>query len=336
MPKKRLRQFALFGLLAALAIGSVFLLRPVLPWTLKNRLERTFVHGSLVYRRLGYLASGESISLQAEDLILAGDLYEPPGVSPPHPAILLVHGSTRWGRRLSLYPLLAEELARRGYLVVAINLRGFGDSETPADTSSVVAWDSTKDVSAALTFLESLDKVDSERVSIIGHSLGGTLALKVSRVDPRIKKVVAIGPGHRLKEFAARDREEFRERFSKVRELEHPIPSETFQEIYEAMFLDTALGYFKGERHQPVLLIDGELEREPGKRYLDEQYRQMTHPKSFIRLEDVAHYLSVSGLEELHRIPGLGNLVVYDRRTLTEAVSAIDAFLSESGARTAP
>ncbi|MGB5878430.1 MAG: alpha/beta fold hydrolase, partial [Thermoanaerobaculia bacterium] len=163
MPKKRLRQFALIGLLALLAIGCVFLLRRVLPWSVKSRVERILVHGNLLDKRLGYLASGESVFIQAEDLILAGELYEPPGVSPPHPAILLVHGSTLWGRRLALYPLLAEELARKGYLVLAIDLRGFGDSQTPADTRSVDAWDSTKDIAAALTFLDSLDRVDSER-----------------------------------------------------------------------------------------------------------------------------------------------------------------------------
>jgi hypothetical protein len=102
MPVRRLRRFALFGLLVVLAIGCVFLLRPVLPWSVESRLERVFVHGSLLDKRLGFLASGESVFIQAGELTLAGEVYESTGVSPPHPAILLVHGSTRWGRRLAL------------------------------------------------------------------------------------------------------------------------------------------------------------------------------------------------------------------------------------------
>jgi pimeloyl-ACP methyl ester carboxylesterase len=316
MPKKWLRRFALFGLLAV-------------PWSVESRVERIFVHGTLLDKRLGYLASGEGVFIQAEDLTLAGELYEPSGVSPPHPAILLVHGSTRWGRRMALYPLLADGLARKGYLVLAIDLRSFGGSETPADTHTVDAWDSTKDISAALTYLESLERVDSERLFLVGHSLGGTWAIKASEKDPRIERLAVIGPGKRLKAFSARAREEFRERFWKVRNLEQSIAPDTFQKIHEATFLAAVLDYFKGEGHQPILLIDGELESEPSKRYLDEHYGQMTQPKSFVRLEDTAHYLSVAGLEELHRVPGVGNLVVYDSRTMTDALSAIDAFLSE-------
>lgn len=329
MPKERLRQFALVGLLVVLAIGCVFLLRQVLPWTVKSRLERVLVHGSLLNKRLGCLASGEGVFIQTEDLILAGELYEPPGFSPPHPAILLIHGSTRRGRRLALYPLLAEGLAQKGYLVLAFNLRGFGDSQTPADVNSVEAWDSTEDISAALTFLESLDKVDSDRLFIVGHSLGGTWAIRASEKDPRIKRVVVIGPGKRLKVSSARSREEFRQRFSKVRDLEQPIDLGTFERVHEATFLAAVLDYFKGEHHQPILLIDGDLESEASKMYLEEQYGQMTQPKSIVKLQDAAHYLSVAGLEELHRFPGVGNLVVYDRRTMKVALAAIDDFLSE-------
>lgn len=329
MPERRLRRFVLVGLLAVLAVGCVFLLRSVLPWSVTSRIERVLVHGSLLDKRLGYLPAGEGVTIRAGDLTLAGDLYEPSGSSPPHPAILLLHGSTRWGRRLSLYPLLAEELADKGYLVLAVNLRGFGDSQTPADVDSVEAWDSTEDISAALTLLESLDRVDDERLFVVGHSLGGTWAITASEKEPRIKRLAVIGPGKRLKDFSPRSQEEFRERFSKVRGLEEQLPLDIFLKIHEATFLAAVLDYFKGDHHQPILLIDGELESEPSKRYLDEHYGQMTQPKRFVRLEGTAHYLNVAGLEELHWLPGLGSLVVYDRRTLNDALSAIDTFLSE-------
>jgi pimeloyl-ACP methyl ester carboxylesterase len=213
--------------------------------------------------------------------------------------------------------------------VLAVDLRGFGDSETPADVNSVEAWDSTEDISAALTFLESLDRVDSEQLFIVGHSLGGTWAIKASEKEQRIKRVAVIGPGKRQRVSTERSREEFRERFWKVRNLEQPIEMGTFEKIPETTFLAAVLDYFKGEHHQPILLIDGELESKASKTYLEEQYEQMTDPKSFVRLEGSAHYLSVAGLEELHRLPGVGNLAVYDRRTMTVALAAIDNFLSE-------
>jgi alpha-beta hydrolase superfamily lysophospholipase len=315
--------------LIALVVACLWLLPPLLPWTLKSRMERIFIHGSLLDKRLGGAPSRMSVAIPAGDLILAGDLYKSEEASARYPAVLVVHGSTRWGRRLALYPLLAEWLAREGYLVLVMNLRGFGDSQTPTDTSSVLAWDSTKDVSAGLTFLESLDEVDGKQLFVLGHSLGGTWVLKASEKDSRIKKVVALGPGPRLKELSPRRREEFRARFSRDRHLEPPISQETFQKIYEATLLEAALEHFKGDLHQPVLLIDGELESEHNKAFLEEQYQQMTHPKRYIGLENAGHYLNVAGLEELQRFPRLGDLVVYDRRTLREAVAAIDGFLSE-------
>jgi pimeloyl-ACP methyl ester carboxylesterase len=325
----KLSKIGFFVFLVALVVACLWFLSPLLPWTLKSRLERVFIHGSFLDKRLGCTPSRKSVAIPAGDLILAGDLYQPEEASARHPTILMVHGSTRWGRRLALYPLLAESLSREGYLVLVMNLRGFGDSQTPTDTTSVLAWDSTKDVSAGLTFLESLDEVDGEQLFVIGHSLGGTWALKTSEKDSRIKKVVAIGPGPKLKELSPRRREELQARFSRVRNLEPPISQDTFQKIFEANLLEAALEHFKGELHQPVLLIDGELESEYNKAFLEEQYRQMTHPKRHIGLENAAHYLNVAGLEELHRFPLLGNLVLYDRRTLREAVATIDGFLNE-------
>lgn len=328
-PKRRLRWLALVGLLAVLAIGFLILLRPVLPWTVESRMERVFVHGSLLDKRLGYLHSGERVSIQAGELVLAGELYEPPDVSPPHPAILLLHGSTRWGRRLALYRLLAAELARAGYLVLAPDLRGFGDSQTPADTSSVDAWDSTKDISASLGFLESLSEVDGERLFVLGHSLGGTWAIRASEKERRVRRLVVIGPGKRIRVSTARSLAEFRERFWRVRNLEQAIDPSTFEQLHEATFLAAALDHFKGEGHRPILLIDGELESKASRTYLEEQFEQMTQPKKFLRLEDSAHYLNVVGFEELGWLPGVGNLVVYDRRTMETALAAIDSYLGD-------
>ena len=329
MPGKRFRQFALFGLLAVLVVGCVFLLRSYLPWSVESRLERVLVHGSLLDKRLGYLPVGESVFVQTGDLTLAGEVYMPPGSSEPHPAILLLHGSTRWGRRLALYPLLARGLARRGYLVLAVDLRGFGDSQTPADVGSVDAWDSTEDISAALGFLESLTEVDGERLFVLGHSLGGTWAIKASENEQRIRRLVVIGPGKRIRVSTARSRAEFRERFWRVRNLEQPIDPSTFEQLHKATFLAAALDYFKGESHQPILLIDGELESKASRTYLEEQFTQMTQPKKFVRLGDSAHYLNVVGFEELCWFPGVGNLVVYDRRTMETALAAIDSYLGD-------
>ncbi len=81
-----------------------------------------------------------------------------------HPAIVLVHG---WTEQLIYWTLVIDQLLRRGFRVVAYDLRGHGDSEPAVD------GDYSLD-----RFGEDLDAVlatgchDGERPLVAGHSLG--------------------------------------------------------------------------------------------------------------------------------------------------------------------
>ena len=80
--------------------------------------------------------------------------------------ILLIHGfggsATNW---ISVIPQLANE----GYRVVAVDLKGFGLSEKRINESF-----SHKD---QLVFLHSfVKKLDLERITLVGHSMGGNIA----------------------------------------------------------------------------------------------------------------------------------------------------------------
>lgn len=98
------------------------------------------------------------------------DLYLPrrPG---PHPVMVLIHGGS-WQVRYGKIVMrgLAGDLMRRGWAVWNIEYRRVGDGG---------GWPETfEDVAAAIDHLATLDApVDLERVSILGHSAGGHLAL---------------------------------------------------------------------------------------------------------------------------------------------------------------
>jgi acetyl esterase/lipase len=98
------------------------------------------------------------------------DLYLPRSVG-PHPVMVLIHGGS-WQVRYGKIVMrgLAGDLMRRGWAVWNIEYRRVGDGG---------GWPTTfEDVAAAIDHLAKLDApVDLERVSILGHSAGGHLAL---------------------------------------------------------------------------------------------------------------------------------------------------------------
>jgi acetyl esterase/lipase len=100
-----------------------------------------------------------------------GDLYVPRGPG-PHPVIILIHGGS-WQRRYGKVFMrwIAGDLLRRGYAVWNIEYRRVGAGG---------GWPETfADVAAAIDHLTELDgaRLDLARVTLIGHSAGGHLAL---------------------------------------------------------------------------------------------------------------------------------------------------------------
>jgi acetyl esterase/lipase len=104
------------------------------------------------------------------------DLYLPrprhgTGRTGSHAVMVLIHGGS-WRKRYGRIVMrgLAGDLCRRGWAVWNIEYRRLGDGG---------GWPATfEDVAAAIDHLDSLDApLDLDRVSVVGHSAGGQLAL---------------------------------------------------------------------------------------------------------------------------------------------------------------
>ena len=160
------------------------------------------------------------ITFYSEGAKLVGDLYCPEGVKPgAHRAgIVLCHGYT--GVKDLYLPDNARVLNEAGYVVMAFDYKGWGDSE--GTRSRLAPYSRVADVQAALTFLGAQPEVDGNRLGIYGTSYGGATVVWVGAIDPRVKcvvSVVGIGNGtrwmrsvrrpdewHDLLERAAQDR----------------------------------------------------------------------------------------------------------------------------------
>jgi len=100
-----------------------------------------------------------------DGLIMSGLLYVPKGVTAdnPAPGILAVHGYINSRETQDGF---AIEFARRGYVVLAIDMTGHGYSDPPTFANSFGGPD-------GLRYLRSLDIVDKDNIGLEGHSMGG-------------------------------------------------------------------------------------------------------------------------------------------------------------------
>lgn len=128
---------------------------------------------------------------------LAGTLTLPEGAG-PFPAVLLITGSGQQDRDETVFGhkpflVLADALSRRGVAVLRVDDRGVGGSTGPAATAT--SADFALDAGASFAFLETRPEIAHDRVGLIGHSEGGTIAPLVAGADPRVAFIVMIaGP----------------------------------------------------------------------------------------------------------------------------------------------
>ncbi len=239
------------------------------------------------------------------------------------PAIVLLHGSSTWGRRLPLYQVLALHWQRLGYTLLVPDARGYGDSEDPP-VVDVRSFDFAQDVIAAVDFLGSDTPVDASRVYLVGHSFGGGVALAGQAREPRIKKLVLIGPPRRFVErFLGPDashRDFFLRRWQSRMQLGQPLDFETFGALYESMVLENRVDYFASDGHVPVFLTDGSKEPNADRAFLSAAYRQMSPPAVYWTVEGTDHYLSTGFL--------LGRSC-YNRRVADALAHRVDRWLRD-------
>lgn len=120
------------------------------------------------------------------------------------PAVLCLQQTTQLGKAeaagLGGDPNLhyALHLAQRGYVTLAPDYPGFGESRWDFDAAgkapfhyqsgtAKAVWDNLRSVD----LLETLPEVDRSRIGCLGHSLGGHMTIFTAVFDPRLKVLVS-------------------------------------------------------------------------------------------------------------------------------------------------
>lgn len=129
------------------------------------------------------------------------DVYLPPNRTSNMVTIILLHGGSFIGGDKSQYTNAAKYLASSGFAVLNVNYRlvdatGVYNLPNPIHKESPVKLkDQVIDVSTAVDFAIAHAKqwvVSENRISIVGHSAGGTLGLLYAYGDKNANKVKAV------------------------------------------------------------------------------------------------------------------------------------------------
>jgi uncharacterized protein len=119
---------------------------------------------------------------------LLGVLYLARGEE-PKPTVLLLHGCPGLEKNLDL----AVRLRDRGWNSLLFHYRGCWGSAGRYDLRTV-----PRDVTAAVDYLVGCARVDSGRIAVLGHSMGGWAALVTAATEPRLRAVAVYGAPARL------------------------------------------------------------------------------------------------------------------------------------------
>lgn len=106
----------------------------------------------------------------------------------PHPTVVLLHGFPGNERNLDL----AQDMRREGFNVLFFHYRGAWGSEGEYSLPNVI-----EDVAGATAYLRANAatlRVDTSRILLVGHSMGGFAALQGGARDPAIKCLAGIAP----------------------------------------------------------------------------------------------------------------------------------------------
>lgn len=156
------------------------------------------------------------VTIWSDGTRMAGDLYLPNDLKPEEKRAAILFCAGTGGVKKGNGGLYGRRFAREGFIVLAFDYRGWGESDCKlmmtepmpklddkgelTVKAKPVRWqldlaDQTLDIRCALSFLSGEPSVDSSRIGLFGTSYGGGLVTWVAANDQRVRCVVAQVPG---------------------------------------------------------------------------------------------------------------------------------------------
>jgi pimeloyl-ACP methyl ester carboxylesterase len=159
----------------------------------------------------------DSAQIDTFDLVkLQANLEFPSGVPAPVSAVLLLHG---FGEDRTVWADFKKTLLGRGWAVMTVDLRGHGGSKVKNNLPIAASrdWrtsphDFPLDMDAAMTWLKTQTRINSNKIAVIGVDVGANLALIASGKFNQVRTVVAVNPNLREGQEMAGGAQDYRPR----------------------------------------------------------------------------------------------------------------------------
>ena len=148
---------------------------------------RTALSQTDVSHRKSDPASLQPVQIPSHEALLNGFVYVAAGEG-PHPVVILLHGLPGYERNLDI----AQDIRRKGWDVLYFDYRGSWGSPGVFTFSHCI-----EDAAAAIAYLRRASvakdlRADSSRIVLVGHSMGGFVAIEAASGDPGIEAVALI------------------------------------------------------------------------------------------------------------------------------------------------
>ncbi len=263
------------------------------------------------------------VTFYSEGSEIAADLYLPAGIKEDGklPAIIFCHGFA--GIREILLPDFAECFSANGFACLVFDYRGFGDSE--GDRGAIIPYNQMRDIRNAITFMQSLENVDPEKIGLWGTSFGGANAIYTAANDERVKCItvqIAFGDGERVITGPMSEEEKAKFKRSLYKQWKKSVvnnrvlglsPKNILADEQSQAFLDEIIKEFPkadveipiltmlytmefkpedyiGKLNIPVLIIGAEKDTVNPKEESEALYAKANEPKELVIVPETTHY----------------------------------------------
>jgi pimeloyl-ACP methyl ester carboxylesterase len=127
-----------------------------------------------------------TVTFFSEGHVIAADLFTPgsPVAERKYPAVAICQGFTGI-RRTPVIEAIGAALNDAGYVAISFDYRGWGNSG--GERGRLAPLEQVDDIRNTLTYLETLDLVDADRLGLIGISYGCLTAPHAAAIDSRVK-----------------------------------------------------------------------------------------------------------------------------------------------------
>lgn len=258
---------------------------PRLAWDFYWKVAECYSMYAKICRKIGS-QDIEKVYFDSGGLKLAGYLHLPRKAEKNYPIVILCHGATGC-KDSRILESIAKFLNKNDIAAFRLDIRGHGESE---GAFSLKGW--LEDINSAILYLTRRVEVDSKRIGLLGHSLGGGLGLIVAIKNQAIKAFAGLAPASNLKIVIPFVIASYKLKGFKVSDDTTPENIRKFVEENNPINLAKKL-------QKPLLLAYGDQDEFLPALKIDELFMEANEPKKLGVVKDADHsFLSPSKMEE--------------------------------------